>query len=301
MAIDPLSVARVVVAFDGSPPAHTALHLGMALAEERGSELLLVCSVDLGTDPTWTRSFTSTAEEVLKAAAEQARDRLGPERVVWSAEFGHASSRILALTVPGDVVVTGTHGHRPVAGVLIGSTSNSLITHAPCPVLIARTSTIPEGKPVVVGVDGSRVSHGALRMAADEAARRQVLLRAVRAVEPVVDAAGMVAGPDDDTVKGAEAEVAETLAALRADRPGLVTEVVVTQAHPVEALISASHVAGLVVLGSRGRGPIRSALLGSVSREVAHRAECSVLVVRPVPTNDESASGAGRRDAVTAS
>ncbi len=298
MTVDPLSVARVVVAFDGSPSAHTALHLGLALAEEHGAELLLACSVDSG-DPNWTQPFTTTAEHVVEAAAEQARDRLGSDRVAWTVEHGHPSSHILALVVPGDVVVSGTHGHRPVAHVLVGSTSHALITHASCPVLIARTSTFPEGKPVVVGVDGSHVSQGALRMAADEAAKRHVPLRAVRAVEPVVDAAGMVAGPDDETLRRAEAEVADALAALRADRPDLVTEVVVTQAHPVEALVSASHLAGLVVIGSRGRGPIRSALLGSVSREVAHRAQCSVLVVRPVSAHKEPE--ADRRDTVTAS
>jgi nucleotide-binding universal stress UspA family protein len=39
--------------------------------------------------------------------------------------------------------------------------------------------------------------------------------------------------------------------------------------------------AGLIVLGSRGLGPLRSALMGSVSDSVVRHAHCSVLVVRP--------------------
>jgi nucleotide-binding universal stress UspA family protein len=73
------------------------------------------------------------------------------------------------------------------------------------------------------------------------------------------------------------------VAGLHADRPDLVVETDVKQGHPVDVLVNATRHAGLLVLGSRGRGPIRSVLLGSVSREVAQRARCSVLVVRPAP------------------
>ena len=48
---------------------------------------------------------------------------------------------------------------------------------------------------------------------------------------------------------------------------------------PVKTLIASAGKADLVVVGSRGLGGLRS--LGSVSERVAHRASCSVLVVRP--------------------
>jgi nucleotide-binding universal stress UspA family protein len=48
--------------------------------------------------------------------------------------------------------------------------------------------------------------------------------------------------------------------------------------HPVEVLLAAADNADLVVLGSRGLHGLPA--LGSVSERVAHRATCSVLVVR---------------------
>jgi len=300
MPIDPFHISRVVVAFDGSEPSHTALRLGTEFAVARGADLLLVCAVEVSIDPTWTGAFGETAHKALTTAARTAAATLDEARVSQLVRTGHAPTALLEITRPGDLLVTGTHGHRPVVGVLLGSTSSSLITHAHCPVLVARPTTIAASAPVVVGVDGSRAAHGALRMAADEADRLRVPLRAIAAVPPVIDAAGMVSGPDDATLRAAESRLAEAVAGLRQDRPDLVIDMVVSQTHPVETLLRASHDAGLLVLGSRGRGPIKSALLGSVSRDVAQRAACSVLVVRPFD-NAASSEIHQRHDAMSSS
>jgi nucleotide-binding universal stress UspA family protein len=49
-----------------------------------------------------------------------------------------------------------------------------------------------------------------------------------------------------------------------------------------EIVVLASRLgAGLIVVGSRGRGPLRKALMGSVSNSVVRHAHCPVTVVRP--------------------
>jgi len=96
-----------------------------------------------------------------------------------------------------------------------------------------------------------------------------------------VDVLGFTTAPDAQEVREAAAFVSEALAGLHERYPDLVVEPVLSRTHPVEALVRASRQARLLVLGSRGLGTFRSLLLGSVSREVVQRADCSVLVVRP--------------------
>ena len=55
----------------------------------------------------------------------------------------------------------------------------------------------------------------------------------------------------------------------------------VVRDRPADALITLSEDARLVVVGSRGRGGLVGAVLGSVGRAVLHRAHCPVAVVRP--------------------
>ena len=122
---------------------------------------------------------------------------------------------------------------------------------------------------VVVGVDGSEHSARAVAWGAEQAAlegRRLALVhgdRLVTASDPVHDV------------------VRRRLAQATAHRPGLEVEAVLAEASSRDALVEASRTARLLVLGSRGRGAVRSALLGSVSAEVAQHAECPVVVSRP--------------------
>jgi nucleotide-binding universal stress UspA family protein len=58
---------------------------------------------------------------------------------------------------------------------------------------------------------------------------------------------------------------------------------------PAKVLVKQSERLGLLVLGSRGYGPIKSVLLGSVSSYVLRNARCPVLVVPRGAGGDEAA------------
>lgn len=273
-------ITRVVVAFDGSLSSQTALEHAITEAEHRGCCLQLVNAVDVDPGmPASVAMLTRTAENVVGDGARLAVATLG-DRVGTTVEVGPPAAVVLAAARPGDLLVLGSHGHRPVARMLLGSTSTTVAMHAGCSVLVVK-GTRPVGRGhVLVGVDGSAASVAAVQVAAEEAVRHGARLRAVTAVPPVADAMGFVTGPEHPVLQAAEATLSESLAGLREEHPDLVVEPLVMQTHPVQGLLDHAKGARLAVVGSRGRGGLRAMLLGSVSRELLQRATCPVLVVR---------------------
>jgi nucleotide-binding universal stress UspA family protein len=132
---------------------------------------------------------------------------------------------------------------------------------------------------VVVGVDGSAASRGALRWAVRIAAATGAEITAVTAWQFPTTYGGSGAmedwRPDLDAQTVLEQTLAEVFPAERP--PGLRTVVAEGQARDV--LLSASDGAEMLVVGSRGHGGFAGLLLGSVSAACAEHARCPVLVV----------------------
>ena len=130
------------------------------------------------------------------------------------------------------------------------------------------------GSYVVVGVDGSVGAERALRVAQREAQVRAARLVVVRATPPlfrVVPARGEDPRPHDEVVAALGAAAAADVEEVAAD------------ADPVRLLVEVATGAELLVVGSRGAGPLRAALLGSVSSALLSRTPCPLEVVHGLP------------------
>lgn len=135
---------------------------------------------------------------------------------------------------------------------------------------------------VAVGVDGSHSSDTALIEAVRVAVAEQRPLTIVHAVSGAAAALlGQVRGEWSDV----PAATRETLDAARAAvgrmAPALEVHAVLEVGDARTTLLRVSERASLMVLGSHGRGPIRSRVLGSVALAVTRGAACPVLVARP--------------------
>jgi nucleotide-binding universal stress UspA family protein len=139
---------------------------------------------------------------------------------------------------------------------------------------------------IVVGLDGSTSAAQALDWAIDHAAAEHRGLTLVHALgyppAPPTDV-GLADTPAVFAALEREGQqILDTASARVAERAGEVpVKTIVEFIDPRSLLVRESERATLVVLGSRGRGPMRSLLLGSVGMAVARHAMCPVVIHRP--------------------
>jgi nucleotide-binding universal stress UspA family protein len=248
----------VVCGVDGTPEGLTAARQGARLAGNGRLVLVTVVETPVAVHGGWA---ASALLEQLRTDGEQAideaRSEIGSSREVETRLVEGAllpSFKAELERAQASLVCVGSHHHRRVGGLILGSLPTMLLHDAPCAVLVARASedAAPFPSSIVAGVDGSPSSINAVRVAGALAERFGAPLRLVAA----------------DGGKGVD------LDAIRTQRP----EVETAPGKPVDVLVEAATSVDLLVLGSRGLHGLRS--LGSVSERVAHRGQCSVLVVR---------------------
>jgi nucleotide-binding universal stress UspA family protein len=187
---------------------------------------------------------------------------------------------------PAIVVVGSSHtGH--LGRIMPGSTGERLLHGSPCAVAVVprgyRTHPEEPIRRVGVGVDGSAQSQAALAAGVELARALGVHLEII-GVCSAADAFGapaMMGGPGyytlrEDIERLQEESLAEAVASLPA---GADAEAVPLAGNPAKRLIERSAQLDLMIVGSRGYGPLRSVLVGGVSGEVVRGAHCPVIAV----------------------
>nr|WP_269801737.1 universal stress protein [Blastococcus atacamensis] len=289
----------VVVGMDGSEASRRAAEFATAEAGRRDVPLLILHALtfpsggiaDLPTEGGDVGTLVHQgAETILRATADHATETLGADRVSWAMVDENPVVALRTASEEAQLLVVGSRGVGGVAGLLLGSTANGVVTDASCPVVVLPDETsvvVRERASVVVGVEGRAGDEDVLAFAFAEAAARRADLVAVHAwqdatletafqsVGPLVDWAGVLSDE--------ERALSEALAGWRDKEPDVRVREVVVRERTARALVAVGLTAELLVVGHRHRRAF--ARLGATTHGVLHRTGCPVAVV-PIPAEE---------------
>ncbi|OBF25521.1 universal stress protein [Mycobacterium sp. ACS4331] len=282
----------IVVGIDGSEGSLAAARWAAALAARFDAPLRL-----LHARPDTGHALTDAAAALRAAVMDYHEERVA-QTLAEAADAALAESPGLTVTTAAlecpaaeglidaswyaRFVVLGTKPVKPMAALLLGSTSLAVATGAGCPVIMARAAdTAATDAPVVVGVDYSETGSVALEYAFEMAARWGVGLEAVHAWTPLVPVGEAVLSTliDWDAVESAELlRLTETVDKVAQKYPEVKAQCFMESHRPAEALIRHSFGARMVVVGSRGRGPLTGTVFGSTGLNMLQHCRTPLMI-----------------------
>jgi nucleotide-binding universal stress UspA family protein len=265
----------IVVGYDGSPGADTALEWAVVTA---ALEHLPVKAVTV-------HQVEANGEAGVEELAGRVELMLKEAGVEGTAErrSGDAVPVLLDVSQGAFMLVVGSRGHGRVAEAFMGSVSQEVARQASCPVVVVRDPAQPSADKIVVGILGSADSAAGLEFAcrrAELTGETVVAVHGWKVGRLLVDPQGNLPETVGQEIDEAEVLLGEAVAGVRAAHPDVVLIQEAIPVAPAQMLVDASSTASLVVTGSRGRGAFAGTLLGSVSHHVLHRAHCTVAIVR---------------------
>jgi nucleotide-binding universal stress UspA family protein len=280
---------KILSATDFLPKSEAAIERAGFLADTLGAELTIVHAVPPDS------ADGNTLEQRVRRADSRLAARTSPPKWGWSSQAevsvqcGHPSRVVLdnAYRQKADLVVLGPHRGNGVMEVVNGTITEKVLGAAASPVLIVQQEMQGPYRHVLLALDGSPDGGEIVRAVESLNLTRESVATAVHAHEPPylgmmnVVGVGMDAATAyaDSSRAQAEANIRALIEANSAD--GSRYGIVVIEHRPVTAIQSAVNTLkpDLVVLGTRGHGRFRRALLGSVATEVMNALQCDVLLV----------------------
>lgn len=124
-------MSEIVVGVDGSPGSVRALEWALQEAQLRQVGVRLVYAI--GARPS---VYPDEAMEMLSQALDDAGGTPPDVSVERSAMFGSAAELLLEQAAEAELLVVGTRGRGGFAGLVLGSVSQQVVQHGPCPVVV---------------------------------------------------------------------------------------------------------------------------------------------------------------------
>ena len=284
-------MTKILIGVDGSERSEDAVAFGRTLALAAGAPVVLATAHRL--DP--LRPGAPAHEIFLREDAEATLVRLAGalddvgdvelRPLVANTSAAHALQELAEQEDAGLIIVGSSHTGR-LGRVLPGSTAERLLHGAPCPVAVVplgyRTHETP-ARPVV-GCAYRATEDGAAALGAAEelALALSASLQVMQVVEPLArlyDAGEMpfdIPEINASIFTDTERTLIERVSGLDSR---LETEGTLHSGRPADVLLALSETVDILVIGSRGYGPLKAVLLGGVSGQVIRSAACPVIVV----------------------
>ena len=259
------------------------------------------------------------AGEDARVLAERVAEADGGELTLLHVDRGSPAGRLRELAERGeaDLIVLGSTHHAAIGSVSPGSVAEHLLKGTPVRLLIAprgfarargmreageRGEGADDGparerlpyvrdelRVVAVGFNGTVESRAALKEASVLASKFGAALRVISVAEAEPAALGPAGSGPPRPRSGHDLQ--DVLHDACAQLPAEVrAQPIFERGDPGEKLLEhAEEGVDLMVLGSRGFGPVMRAMIGSVSAKVIRRAPCAVMIV-PRPAGSETSS-----------
>lgn len=284
---------HLIVGIDGRDGGRDAAALARALSPKR---MTLVHAYALDAAPPFmTTDFLGAAQAEADRTVETLRDELGldADTVAIGDRSPARAIQQAAAERGADGIALGSAHHGALSRLLLGDVGRAVLNDAPCAVVVAPRGYAEQAAPprrIAVGYDDGPEARAALevaRAAADEFGATLTLVTVWDVPQAAVPEAMYLAG-DEELIRVLRDAAQERLDAGLATA-GPQAKGVLERGEPAHVLSELSEHQDLLVVGSRGWGPVRRIMLGSTSDRLVHRAACPVLVV---PRPDDAEGGA---------
>jgi nucleotide-binding universal stress UspA family protein len=279
--------STIVIAVDTGERSLDALALGRLLVDSTHAAATLVTVFPYGAlaDPLLPE-LTGLREDAAETLSALGRE-VGVENADVEVIPGNFAARELQhVTERAEtgLIVVGSTTRGPIGRLLVGGVGERLLSGAASPVAIAPRGYHEEAPPrlgrIGVGVDGSEEADRALEAAVALARKAKATIRVITAFQPLafggVTTAALPSSSANETMRtelravhdAAVAAASEAVEASGQFRDGSADDVLVEEGADLD----------LLVLGSRGYGPIGAVLTGSATAALARGSACPMLV-----------------------
>jgi nucleotide-binding universal stress UspA family protein len=266
---------NVLVGVDGRPSGRDAIALAAQLVEPRGRLTLAHVYHDVPLSPLAVAGMLveEQPKEMEMLERERAQCGVGAELIAVPARTPGQGLHEEAERRGADLLVLGTCRHGIVGRVILGNDTRDAINGAPCAIAVAPLGYAEDPKPIQtvgVGYDHSRESEAALEAAKELAHSLHAKVRAREVVAiPATGFFGSSGSGIDEMIEQAEQHM-RALPDVEGDAVYGLTG---------QELAAFSGECDLLIVGSRGYGPVRRVIFGSTALQLQSLAKGPLLIL----------------------